>query len=295
MQKRSNLTMPVVFSDSDPVVGPVKGKKAQELMVYDVTYLHFHRYLEIGLCLEGTGFCMVEDREFPFRAGDVQIIFPYQKHLSRNTGPSPSRWYWANIDVAELLERGGITCQDQVSHWLHHEMGLWGILDNSQYPDICRSVTEIIHLLYLPQEELHPREHLAAAMMVLLLQLCQASRDLPKLKAELDGFPTEIGLALGAINRSLEEEKVPTVQELCRLCGMSEANFRRVFRKNLGVSPKAYITACCIHKAKRLLAYTELPVTEIAARVGYQDLSGFNRSFLAAAGLSPTAFRRQMR
>jgi AraC-like DNA-binding protein len=40
-----------------------------------------------------------------------------------------------------------------------------------------------------------------------------------------------------------------------------------------------------------LLATTAQPVTDIAYEVGFNDLSNFVRTFRAAAGVSPSAFR----
>jgi AraC-like DNA-binding protein len=47
--------------------------------------------------------------------------------------------------------------------------------------------------------------------------------------------------------------------------------------------------------AARALADTEEPITDVAANVGFGDLSSFIRTFRAAAGASPGAFRKASR
>src|SRR3712207_8864169 len=44
-------------------------------------------------------------------------------------------------------------------------------------------------------------------------------------------------------------------------------------------------------RAQALLAETDLPVTEVGARVGYMSSSHFARAFRQATGLSPRAYR----
>lgn len=294
MRNQSKLQLPVVFVDAKPISSPEEAtaEPAIDLMIYDVTYLHVHRHLELGLCVEGAGICQVEDTRYPFSQGDVQIIFPYQRHLSQNTGGTPSRWHWANIDVAEVFARSGFTGQEQLHRLLTREMGLCGIINRDLYGWICESVKGIFRLLHAPKgRTLHPQMALASKLLELILMLCDASRDMPKLPLDAGNFAAELNPALVRINESIRQGQIPRVQDLPGLCGMSQANFRRVFEKTLGISPKEYITVCCVNRAKKLLANTDLPVTRIAAEVGYENISGFNRCFLDKVGVSPTQFR----
>ena len=295
MRKQSNLHLPVVFADTKPLISFDDMPTPMELKIYDVSYLHFHRDLELGLCISGEGICQVEDTQFPFTAGDIQVIFPYQRHLSMNSGDTPSVWYWVNIDIFEILSQAGFTVQEQIQQWLHNEMGLCGIINKNQYSIICQTVKKIFQFLHsAPGSVLHPKEAFANTLMEFVLQLCEASRDLPKLTLRTGEFAAELTPALDKINADIRSGCIPKVTDLPALCSMSPANFHRVFLKTLGLTPKAYITQCCIHKAKKLLACTTLSVVEIAEQVGYENISGFNRCFLAKTGISPTTFRKQM-
>ena len=58
------------------------------------------------------------------------------------------------------------------------------------------------------------------------------------------------------------------------------------------VSAKQYIHNKVMGEAKRMLTYTDLPVSEIATRLNYDTVSYFIRSFRQHAGQTPLAYRK---
>ena len=61
------------------------------------------------------------------------------------------------------------------------------------------------------------------------------------------------------------------VEELARSLQMSTSHFIRTFKTQVGYSPLAYQTRLRIERAKDLLQATDLRVSEIAQRIGYQN------------------------
>jgi AraC family transcriptional regulator len=80
-----------------------------------------------------------------------------------------------------------------------------------------------------------------------------------------------------------------------REAGLSPFHFLRLFARVLGVTPHQYLVRCRLRHAARLLAGDAAPITEIAFRVGFGDLSNFVRTFHRAAGVSPRRFRQTAR
>ena len=70
MRNRSCTDLPSYYAPSPGAW--LKNDRPYPLEVYDITSLHFHDTLELGVCSEGQGVCRVEDREYPFCEGDVQ-------------------------------------------------------------------------------------------------------------------------------------------------------------------------------------------------------------------------------
>ncbi len=72
---------------------------------------------------------------------------------------------------------------------------------------------------------------------------------------------------------------------------MSRSLFQKRFKEAYGIPPVEYRNRSRIQKAKLLLETTDLPIKDIAARLGFYDVAYFHKSFRAATGLTPTAYR----
>lgn len=82
-----------------------------------------------------------------------------------------------------------------------------------------------------------------------------------------------------------------SVDELCRAIGITQPYLYRIFKEATGSSPKRYIMDCKLAEAKRLLAETELSVTQIADSVGYGSVLDFSKFFSKHTKASPTDYR----
>lgn len=74
--------------------------------------------------------------------------------------------------------------------------------------------------------------------------------------------------------------------------GITDRHLRRLFHDTFGVTPVAYAQTRRLLHAKRLLADTALPLTEVAMAAGFGSLRRFNELVRDRYGLSPTALRR---
>ena len=82
-----------------------------------------------------------------------------------------------------------------------------------------------------------------------------------------------------------------TVNELTSVLGISQPYLYKIFMDKCGMSPKRFILDLKCGEAKRLLAGTDMSVTEVANSVGYADVMTFSKFFRKETGMSPKAFR----
>ena len=83
-----------------------------------------------------------------------------------------------------------------------------------------------------------------------------------------------------------------TLEEICEATGFSVSYFSAMFKKETGEGFSKYLTRVRIDEAKNLLRETNLPVSEICEKVGYNDRKHFTSVFHKATGLNPAEFRK---
>ena len=83
--------------------------------------------------------------------------------------------------------------------------------------------------------------------------------------------------------------------ELASVAKLSPFHFARAFKASLGMPPHAYLRELRLARAKAMLVETDLSVTEIAARVGYDAPQALGKAFRRETGLTPTGYRRERR
>ena len=81
--------------------------------------------------------------------------------------------------------------------------------------------------------------------------------------------------------------------DLAAIAGQSTSAFSRAFRRHTGMSLVQYVKRLRINLACQILMSDEqAPITDICFEVGFNNLSNFNRQFLAEKGMTPSRFRR---
>ncbi|HEX3983300.1 MAG TPA: AraC family transcriptional regulator [Acidisoma sp.] len=83
--------------------------------------------------------------------------------------------------------------------------------------------------------------------------------------------------------------------EMAELSGYTLAAFSRAFRRHAGVSFVYYVNSMRIKHACDMLIAENTRIADICFRVGFNNLSNFNRQFLSHKGMAPRAFRNHHR
>lgn len=96
------------------------------------------------------------------------------------------------------------------------------------------------------------------------------------------------------IRERIDSDDVPAIAELAALCGISERHLMRTFKQSTGMTLSQLAEDIRIEKAKHLLR-SDMPIKQVAAKLGFQSTSNFSAAFKRIACVPPSEFRRNAR
>ncbi len=105
-------------------------------------------------------------------------------------------------------------------------------------------------------------------------------------------YQERINRILNYINIHLGDEL--NMEKLAEMGHYSPYHFQRIMKAYLGESLGSYIIRIRIETAAHLLRLTQLPVNEIAMKVGYENPASFNKAFKKRFQQSPLEFRENI-
>ena len=121
-------------------------------------------------------------------------------------------------------------------------------------------------------------------MLLLLIQLLQA-RSGNQLKLD-----RRVDTALRYLD--LHYDEAVSLEQLAEVANLSQRQLTQLFRSQLGMTPRQYLTEKRMQAAWQLLEGGELGVQQIADRVGYASLAAFSDRFRRHFGYPPSQIRR---
>lgn len=86
-------------------------------------------------------------------------------------------------------------------------------------------------------------------------------------------------------------EKI-SLQDLAAQFHLSEKYISRYFKEHFQLTITGYTNHLRLTGARRLLESTDLPITEVALRSGFSNVSYFIRAFKNSYGISPLKYRK---
>jgi AraC-like DNA-binding protein len=90
-------------------------------------------------------------------------------------------------------------------------------------------------------------------------------------------------------------DRLISVADAARAVAMSERNFLRRFREEMGVTPSEYLLCTRLNRTCQLLKESDLPIDKIARRSGMGSGARLAKVFRKRLNMSPTAFRARAR
>lgn len=251
---------------------------------------HWHDEAECFMVVDGALRYSIPGEEIVFRSGDVGFLNIGVLHMARQESPKVCMLQ-NHIFLPELI------CADRRSPiWRRYIEPLTG-----------NRAARLIRL---------EAEHAEAAVIRRYMEQAQHVGSTADFGFELvlRGLMTEIWLAFlkimpepGEVTDSADSIRLKlmlsyirqnlsrriTLRDLATAAHISERECERCFLRQIGVLPFDYLLDTRLDRARRLLADTSRPVTEIALQCGFSTASYFTLCFRRKFGITPRAYRQR--
>lgn len=242
--------------------------------------LFTHLEMEIQFICQGQGHYFIRDRAYRFQKNSVLLIHRHEAHNSL-AHPDSAVKRLSLVFSPRLLQGrpSGLAALDHLAQC--HHVGL---------SEQDATTTEFLIQLMLDEGRTRrgPWQMLAVNCLENLLLVIDRAHHL-KPPAPRRANPL-VQQAIDYLEQHFAERV--TLAEVADLVHCSPYSLSRSFKAYAGLGFKDYLIHRRISEAKRLLAGTPAKIIIIARRVGFDDLSTFNRDFKLLTGASPSAYRR---
>ena len=150
-------------------------------------------------------------------------------------------------------------------------------------------VLQKLSVLEQQKTPLYPYEVLTA-LCTLWLELCRVVTP-PQASPPKNMTEARITIFLRYIEQHFAEPV--SLDALAASAHVSKSECLRCFKAALNTAPYQYLMEYRLSKAAELLRSTDMPIGEIANRVGFSQTSHFGKCFREKTGMPPSAYRKK--
>lgn len=253
---------------------------------------HDHDFFEIALVTQGSGLHIAADGDHRIDPGSVIVVPPNQWH-----------GYAQCDDVVVFDSFVAPELIDGTLSFLDAELPLMQTVHRSSLPlpqriqlsryDASLAVTE----LHSMSDVSHSPRSRIQVVGHLLIYLDILNRAWSPEQAIQRRSIAPLHPAVSGAAQLMEDDpgRCWTLAQLASATAIERTHLIRLFQRELGAPPIAYLNRLREQAAARLLVQTDDPIAQIGARVGWDDAGYFARRFRTAYGLSPSAYRKRAR
>lgn len=254
---------------------------------------HQHSFFELVYILEGSGVQCINENKFRYHADHMFLLTPGDCH--RFDIENTTRFFFIRFtDI--YIRNSGLSAQyiEQLEYILHnanHQPGC--ILKNQSDKLLVRAMIEAM-LLEQENREVYNQELVAQLVNTLIVVVARnIARYLPE---KINEYSEErIIKILQYIQSNAFEPAKLKAEAMSRHFGMSGHYLGKYFKKHTDENLQQYIGQYRLTLIEHRLKHSDIRISEIAFLLGFTDESHLNKFFKKSRGISPQAYRKEVR
>ena len=259
---------------------------------------HYHDFFQICYVLRGQIEHLHDGKMIPLGRGDAFIIPPGLSHELRFASDESEIYslsFDENIFSPGFPQSGAhkfmLALQGNPLSTREQPLKLRVSLETDQR----QNVQAMMECIMREQQRDHTGEMTAvpSCIAAILYVLSQSYYKQPQNEGEYNELATYTNTLTSCteyLDRHYNEHI--TLEVLIKQFGMSRTTFCTLFPQFTGLSLKQYISRKRILEAEALIrSRPDLPLSEVAEKVGYEEISTFYRNFVRIAGVAPSKYK----
>lgn len=253
---------------------------------------HTYHFIVLTYVYSGTITMLIEGQIIVLKKGDLIILDKYVPHAVL---PTSKKDLGINIILDNSFFENTIIKSNNdnslpsfmielMSHQYAHTHFL--VFSTNNMPIIRNSIQNILC-------EYHDKKTFASAVidnyiMIIFMTLIR----LKPVETNFDNSNLHIQKIISAVTKYVQENyKEGELNKLCQQINYSPSHISRVIHQNTGKTFKELINYQRMERAKIFLQDESLTVSEVAERVGINNMTNFYRRFEEFAGITPKKYR----
>lgn len=233
--------------------------------------LHWHDYYEIEYVTAGSGKCIINDVEHPFKVGDLFFLTPSDFEeviLTPNENAS-----FINISFD--------------NNWISNS--IYGSLSEGiVIPDYPSYLIERINNEY-NNNDVHNAQYIQYLLNCVLIDIIRKSTDI-NINASYSKYSEYVHKALKYVHAHFREQISQT--DVADNIGLSRNYFCSKFHAEVGMNFKQFLTELRLKYSVSLLINSDLSITDVCMLSGFNDFSNYFHIFKKRYTLSPLQYRK---
>lgn len=261
----------------------VRVTRLEGRLVPAVPFPHKHNFYHVVIVTKGSGWHEIDFKRYEVKKGSIFFMLPAQVHS----------WGMSKDTTGVVIEFEGLSMFSGDESFNVFSEALMPTENHFTVSGQMREeiFTQVQNMLLEYEEEKKDFEILLMFnLAALIVHFSRIIKDNPKKISRVSKFREDF---MGLVEKNYKKHH--NVDFYSKTLGISTKALTAKVNRIIGKSVRALIQERCVLESKRLLAYSDLSVSEIALELGFEDPNYFTRFFTSKTKQNPGKFRQKVR
>jgi len=286
-----NSLKPIIEKKKDIIVKYIEKFRSEKM--------HFHGYLECYYIKEGEGICVVDEKIYYVKSGDIVIVLPYQLHRIENVKTFPMNIYIIQAGIGNFLDSSNLFFYIGKIIFSTPSLYQYLTLDRKERYEI-ETLLQKLTTCEIQHSKLRSL-YISIKFLELLIMIVD------KLLNTNASEVTDINLSYCFITGKDDNQckmilyvmnnydKNVCLSDIAKRFNYSPSVITRIFKKITNKSFYEFLCELRIRHAISEIITSNKSLQEIAIEVGFSSYAAFRRAFVKMVGILPSEYKRRIK